>query len=62
MDKDRRLLAVATLDGVSLWSLKTFEKIDEQKIGNTKNVRFNKNETKLLAATDKESVFEMLLQ
>ena len=66
MDKDNRLLAVATGEdengGVSLYRLDTFAKIDEQKIGYTRNVRFNSSATKLIAATDKGAVFELSLQ
>ena len=62
MDKDRRLLAVATKDGVSLWKLDTFTKIDEQKIGIISNVRFNANATKLIASQFEGPVFEISLR
>ena len=62
VDKDHRLLAVATDDGVSLWRLDTFDKIDEQKIGTTRNVRFNKTATKLISVNSDGSVFELSLQ
>ena len=62
LDKYHRILAVATGDGVSLWQLETFSKIDENKIGKITNVRFNANATKLIAATLEGSVFEISLQ
>ena len=66
MDKEKRLLAVATggiyYGGVCIWRLDTFEKIGEQQIGWTKDVRFNTSGTKLIAVTHEGSVFEISLE
>ena len=66
LDKDHRLLAVATgfdVNGsVSVYRLDTFAKIYEKAIGSTSNVRFNKNATKLIAASFNGSVYEISLQ
>ena len=65
IDKDNRLLAVATgkdkNGGVSLYRLDTFAKIDEKEIGCTEIVRFNSSATKLIAVKHK-AVFELSLQ
>ena len=50
------------IGNVSLYRLDTFAKIDEQQIGSTMDVRFNKNATKLIAATRDGSVYEISLQ
>ena len=44
------LLAVATLDGVTIWSTDTWKKVFGKKIGETADLRFIDNSSKLIAA------------
>ena len=44
------MLAVATLDGVTLWSTDNWKKLYGKKIGETVDVRFVDNSSKLIAA------------
>ena len=62
LDKENRLLAVATRDGVTLWRLDRHEKIAEEKIGSTVDIRFNENATKIIAATYYGPVYQMSLE
>ena len=62
LDKENRLLAVATKDGVTLWRLDRYEKIAEEKIGETKDVKFNKTATKIIAASHDGAVYSISLQ
>ena len=50
IDVSLPILAVATADGVTLWSAETWKKIYGKKIGETVDVRFFDNSNKLIAA------------
>ena len=66
LDNGNRLLAVATGNdsegGVTLWRLSDYEKIGEEKIGDTRDVRFNDSATKVLATTYYGPVYQILLE
>ena len=62
LDKENRLLAVATSGGVTLWRLDRYEKIAEEKIGKTVDVKFNKTATKIIAATFEGAVYAISLE
>ena len=62
LDKEKRLLAVVTDDGLTLWRLGRYEKIGEARIGQITDVRFNKNATKLIASIASGAVYEISLQ
>ena len=62
LDKQNRLLAVATDVGVTLWRTDDYSKIDEVKIGRIFDVRFNANSTKLIAAHNDGPVHEIALE
>ena len=62
LDKTNRLLAVATLNGVTVWRTDNFKKIGEERIGWTMNVRFNAGSTKVIAVTLKGRVYEIDLE
>ena len=49
-DMKLSLLAVATLDGVTIWSTDTWKKVFGKKIGETADLRFIDNSSKLIAA------------
>ena len=62
LDKQNRLLAVATYTGVTVWRLDDYAKIGEEEIGDTQDVRFNASATKLIAALTSGAVHEISLE
>ena len=62
LDKTNRLLAVGTKDGVTVWQMNNFSKVGEENIGDTRDVRFNKDSTKVLAVKESGEVYKISLQ
>ena len=67
LDEERRMIAVATYGltrpgCVALWRLDRYEKILEEKIDNVAVVRFNKNATKIIAASRFGHIYGILLE
>ena len=68
LDDTNRLLAVACEKsdsfngGVSLWRLDNFQKITDQVFGSTREVRFNADSTKIIAAKNSGEVYEINLE
>ena len=72
IDETNRILAVATADkphftgpsegGVTVWQLENFEKVGEEEIGNTMDVRFNADSTKIIAVKDSGEVYKISLE
>ena len=62
LDKTNRLLAVANIVGVTVWRIDNFEKIGEEEIGVTMDVRFNAASTKIIAVTMYGKVYEIALE
>ena len=62
LDETNGLLAVATNYGVTVWQMDDFSKVVEVKIDDTRDVRFNKDATKILAVESSGEVHEISLR